>query len=493
MSTLIPKVDLMNGGSIPTGAVNRPINEKIQEVVSVGDFGADATGVASSTTAVQNALTDSLNVSFPNGTFKVGDVNVSDTGTVLSGSGQIENTISDDTSGNTLYVEPFRASMENLRLMVDKTSTRCLTNLLEFKNIGINAVMADFLSGPAAKEYLDNAYALGMGVVLEYDTDTPDVTYDNHPALIGYYLYDEPANRPSPISIVTQNVRINAWKAVTNKPLMSTFYGQYDLTPAMSPLWDVIFVDYYYRDSLTDSENISVALRAFANLQFTCPQTAVIPMVGLFTDSAGTSVSKRINFSRDIVRFSTDGSYAVFAWLPQSVGFPESPQNDSDFYNFCAELPVLVKSKSQIQFEIVGIGPMLGAANYYIPSISDFGNFKLNDQVDGAISFKEGGGLFALGLSAMGMTDCQFLFRNSVPFDVTTTTIRIYQSNNGFNTKTIIITYPNVADATYLSSVIYNSGNCLLGLDFTPAASDPSYGKYITGFMIYNNWTTLSF
>ena len=460
------------------------------------DFGAVPDGATSSTTAVQDAFnaSDAVTLSAASDTYQIGEVNAPETGVVFEGGGQIVNTITADTSGHTLYVEPFKASMENLRLMVDKTSTRCLTNLLEFKNIGFNAVMADLLSGSAAKEYLDNAYALGMGVVLEYDTDTPDVTYDDHPALIGYYLYDEPANRPSPISIATQNVRINAWKSVTTKPLISTFYGQYDLTPAMSPLWDVIFLDYYYRDSLTDDENTQTALRAFANLRFTCPQTRVIPMVGPFTETGNsTSVSKRINFSKDMVRFSDDGSYAVFAWIPQSIQFPESPQNDADCYNFCAELPILVKSKSQINFEIVGISPMLGAANYYVPSISDFVNFKLNDQVDGAISFKEGGGLFALGLSAMGMTDCQFLFRNSVPFDVTTTTIRINQSTNGFNTETTLATFPNVADSTFLDVRVYNSGNCLLGLDFTPAASDPSYGKFITGFMIYNNWITTSY
>ena len=39
MTTLIPKYDIKNGGSTPTGAVNRPINEKLAETVSVGDFG----------------------------------------------------------------------------------------------------------------------------------------------------------------------------------------------------------------------------------------------------------------------------------------------------------------------------------------------------------------------------------------------------------------------------------------------------------------------
>lgn len=51
MTTLVPKYD--NGG---TGAVNRPFNEKLQESVSVLDFGADPTGVADSTTAFNNAI-----------------------------------------------------------------------------------------------------------------------------------------------------------------------------------------------------------------------------------------------------------------------------------------------------------------------------------------------------------------------------------------------------------------------------------------------------
>ena len=52
MTTLIPKYD--EGA---TGAVNRPINQKLAEIISVLDFGADPTGVADSTTAIQAAIT----------------------------------------------------------------------------------------------------------------------------------------------------------------------------------------------------------------------------------------------------------------------------------------------------------------------------------------------------------------------------------------------------------------------------------------------------
>ena len=72
MTTLIPKFDLKNGGSTPTGAVNRAINLKLAETVSVLDFGADPTGVADSTTAFNNAIASEAGiVTIPSGTFKI--------------------------------------------------------------------------------------------------------------------------------------------------------------------------------------------------------------------------------------------------------------------------------------------------------------------------------------------------------------------------------------------------------------------------------------
>lgn len=56
MTTLIPKVDLKDGGATPTGAINRPINEKLYEVISVKDFGALGDGTTNDRDAIQAAF-----------------------------------------------------------------------------------------------------------------------------------------------------------------------------------------------------------------------------------------------------------------------------------------------------------------------------------------------------------------------------------------------------------------------------------------------------
>ena len=74
MTTLIPKYD--QGA---TGAVNRPINQKLAESVSVLDFGADPTGATDSSSAFQAAIAASLSIYIPPGTYTIGSSGASGT------------------------------------------------------------------------------------------------------------------------------------------------------------------------------------------------------------------------------------------------------------------------------------------------------------------------------------------------------------------------------------------------------------------------------
>lgn len=72
MTTLIPKFDLQNGQLTPAGAVNRPINEKLAEFVSVLDFGAIGDGVTDDSAAIQAALNSASALYFPVGNYFIG-------------------------------------------------------------------------------------------------------------------------------------------------------------------------------------------------------------------------------------------------------------------------------------------------------------------------------------------------------------------------------------------------------------------------------------
>jgi hypothetical protein len=98
MTTLIPKFDLKNGGSTPTGAVNRAINLKLAEIVSVKDFGAVGDGTTDDTAAIQAAInsfcvTSSANntgggtVFFPAGKYRITSTLLIGYGVTLQGLG----------------------------------------------------------------------------------------------------------------------------------------------------------------------------------------------------------------------------------------------------------------------------------------------------------------------------------------------------------------------------------------------------------------------
>ena len=71
MTTLIPKFDLMDGGFTPTGAVNRTINLKLSDMVSVKDFGATGNGTTDDTAAIQAAWNSGLPIYHPAGNYVI--------------------------------------------------------------------------------------------------------------------------------------------------------------------------------------------------------------------------------------------------------------------------------------------------------------------------------------------------------------------------------------------------------------------------------------
>lgn len=147
MTTLIPKFDLKDGGATPAGAVNRPINEKLSEIVSVKDFGAIGDGVADDTVAIQAALDSGSGVIFfPYGIYKIAGgatptattLIVPPTVSELRGEGGFRgpselNFTGTNTTGNALDIQS--TNIRNISNLYLNTSTNgCFTNIIKVAN-----------------------------------------------------------------------------------------------------------------------------------------------------------------------------------------------------------------------------------------------------------------------------------------------------------------------------------------------------------------------
>ena len=110
MTTLIPKFDLMNGGSTPIGAINRTIFVKSADIISVKDFGATGDGTTNDRDSIQAALdycsslTNGCTLFFPTGRYKCNSGITINTGTTSVNFGGSIIDFTAMTTGNAISV-----------------------------------------------------------------------------------------------------------------------------------------------------------------------------------------------------------------------------------------------------------------------------------------------------------------------------------------------------------------------------------------------------
>jgi hypothetical protein len=186
MTTLIPKYD--QGGS---NAVNRPFNQKLQEIVSVLDFGADPTGTTDSLSAFNSAMATSSGASVyvPPGTYIVSaPINLSSTGTKLYGSNKVNTVISQQSSvwtGKSLTTYPAtivvnytQCAIENLTINggLNTNNSDCILissgQQLALNRLNINAGNngINFISGNLQRWYDIFAQTCNVGFVVTPDS-----------------------------------------------------------------------------------------------------------------------------------------------------------------------------------------------------------------------------------------------------------------------------------------------------------------------------------
>jgi hypothetical protein len=158
MTTLIPKFDLMNGGTTPLGAVNRPINQKLSEIVSIKDFGAVGDGATNDTVAIQKAL-DSGNsiVYFPSGNYLCGAVTISTAGQILQGAGALKTQITSNAASIIMFsVTADHVSIKDMKFQCGVLSTAPSTS--------DTVAIKSFNSYCLISNVITNQFALGIQI-----------------------------------------------------------------------------------------------------------------------------------------------------------------------------------------------------------------------------------------------------------------------------------------------------------------------------------------
>ena len=154
MTTLVPKYDLD-----VTNAVNRPFNEKLNEIISVKDFGAVGDGVTDDTTAIQNAIDYAASlgggiVKLPSGNYLISQLEFK--------SGQSQVMLEGVTQAYT-YSNQVTASTLTCTSGVWAVRFTWNSSCCGLRNLGINSngVVA------TAVPYIPTTYGVEYGVLIE--------------------------------------------------------------------------------------------------------------------------------------------------------------------------------------------------------------------------------------------------------------------------------------------------------------------------------------
>lgn len=190
MTTLIPKFDLKDGGSTPAGAVNRPINLKLEDTISVKDFGAIGDGVTDDTLAIQAALDSSIGASiyFPSGIYLVSSC-LNNTNGYRSLHGQpgaisvmIKSTstdyIIDNTGTNWGVIQGIQFESATVRVGVyyNRSTTETFSQYNVLRNCRFElSTIPSANGGLGVVAYYNRASELGLVENCQFHSDTPAI------------------------------------------------------------------------------------------------------------------------------------------------------------------------------------------------------------------------------------------------------------------------------------------------------------------------------
>jgi hypothetical protein len=252
MTTLIPKFDLKDGGATPTGAVNRPINKKLSEFVSVKDFGAIGNGATDDTAAIQAAIntltvgTTGGTIYFPDGTYLVSGI------TITSPAGT-NNTLGE----NGISLEGQFAVIKGSAACTKVISINPPNDATFVNGIRIKGLQIDMsLMGNLATNY-------GLYIKNNYNSSFQDIVIKGDPALSSSIYVDQRAYTLNFISVYCARVKLQGNILATDAITTVNFYGLNATQVVIDKSWAIGFYGCVVQNTiplmvLSDCFNITI-------------------------------------------------------------------------------------------------------------------------------------------------------------------------------------------------------------------------------------------
>ena len=247
-----------------------------------------------------------------------------------------------------------------------------LAEFLYIKSLGFNTLqhycgmeLTEWDSDGDEIDMLNNAKSAGLDVIIGTQNDSLALSnltafvqkVDRHDALIGYSVYDEPSNQPTPISVPIQNVKIDLMRGLTSKLLTVVDFGVTPLSKKLSDNYDIIFLDIYNSDTLPvgtlneeslEMEDDLYRMRANLGLYARQYKSKIIPVVQAFEWTYPVPLSRSL-ITSPIFAKSCGGNFGAFAWdADKDTIVKTSVRNSTELQAMCKEICSYKNLKPQI-------------------------------------------------------------------------------------------------------------------------------------------------
>lgn len=383
-----------------------------------------------------------------------------------------------------------------------------IEEMLQIKSLGFNTLIHynRYPSGGNIGQTMGACVTTGMMIILYSDRgDTENVKYDHLSEVVGYMLFDEPAQHG--VSVSNQQARIDMHRAVTKKDLCVVDSGDFGAgVRVWAADYDVFFQDTY---ATTDSDyysNKRVAILVGAQIRWNCPKSVIIPCLGLFTNTQYSNEVETIKLAENFYHTSKDGGFAAFAWdcTDESSNFTGDIKTNTGYQTLASSLTTKYSKVYDFDYYLfapadkTSTEPMSGAvtvcnltySNNARPfSVLDVGaatDERHSTFADKGFAFIGYNSLLALNITTKGCLVTRLEYTNHINSDYAIISECLFDDDY-FNVSRELQTKQLNSNQSMVG--VYNTAlNMSYGLKIQSPTSTSLYWKFIDGFVINSNW-----